>query len=606
MFKYFSPQVIYNRVEFLFGEVVFADLQTLVPLWLNLLVNTMFFLSAIVTTSLIALYLFTKILEHTHDRHCMKNALVGLSVLFSVYLVVMVSNVWTGAVFYFLSDGTYCRGPLNILGYMVALGQLLLVIICYFRNRKTASNSLWRVLIQISPVIPLCIIIHRFYPEIMLNSFVIALVDTVLFLTFQGQRQGVHSLTELNDRHRFFTEVDYRISQKEPFHVFLINIKNYGAINQKYGHIFGDEILYQFAFSLEKLLNDSITFHMNGTVFAVVLRYTYQNIAEKQCGDLLEFMEGGIHCGDKHVEIEYVVSHYIANGDETTATELFETMEYSVSKAISAKSRYIQCCHEDGREFERKRYLLNRLHTINQHNGFEVWFQPIKCLTSGDYCSMEALIRLREPDGTLISPAEFIPVAEQTGHISSITWFVLEEVCKTLKYTPELDHVSVSINMPQPQLLEKGFIPRFISTVDQAGIDHHRICIEFTERAILDNFQQVLSVMEKLTEEGFRFFLDDFGVSYSNFNCLLQLPFQVIKLDSCLVNASQNNQIKYSTVQALTNLFHDMGLIVVAEGAETMEDVHILHEQGVDRVQGFALARPMPVDKLIQFYSEQP
>lgn len=566
----------------------------------------MFFLSAIVTTSLIALYLFTKILEHTHDRHCMKNALVGLSVLFSVYLVVMVSNVWTGAVFYFLSDGTYCRGPLNILGYMVALGQLLLVIICYFRNRKTASNSLWRVLIQISPVIPLCIIIHRFYPEIMLNSFVIALVDTVLFLTFQGQRQGVHSLTELNDRHRFFTEVDYRISQKEPFHVFLINIKNYGAINQKYGHIFGDEILYQFAFSLEKLLNDSITFHMNGTVFAVVLRYTYQNIAEKQCGDLLEFMEGGIHCGDKHVEIEYVVSHYIANGDETTATELFETMEYSVSKAISAKSRYIQCCHEDGREFERKRYLLNRLHTINQHNGFEVWFQPIKCLTSGDYCSMEALIRLREPDGTLISPAEFIPVAEQTGHISSITWFVLEEVCKTLKYTPELDHVSVSINMPQPQLLEKGVIPRFISTVDQAGIDHHRICIEFTERAILDNFQQVLSVMEKLTEEGFRFFLDDFGVSYSNFNCLLQLPFQVIKLDSCLVNASQNNQIKYSTVQALTNLFHDMGLIVVAEGAETMEDVHILHEQGVDRVQGFALARPMPVDKLIQFYSEQP
>lgn len=580
--------------------------QTSVPLWLNLLVNTMFFLSAIVTTSLIALYLFTKILEHTHDRHCMKNALIGLSVLFSVYLVVMISNVWTGSVFYFLSDGTYCRGPLNILGYMVALGQLLLVIICYFRNRKTASNSLWRVLIQISPVIPLCIIIHRFYPEIMLNSFVIALVDTVLFLTFQGQRQGVHSLTELNDRHRFFTEVDYRISQKEPFHVFLINIKNYGAINQKYGHIFGDEILYQFAFSLEKLLNDSITFHMNGTVFAVVLRYTYQNIAEKQCGDLLEFMESGIHCGDKHVEIEYVVSHYIANGDETTATELFETMEYSVLKAISAKSRYIQCCHEDGREVERKRYLLNRLHTINQHNGFEVWFQPIKCLTSGDYCSMEALIRLREPDGTLISPAEFIPVAEQTGHISSITWFVLEEVCKTLKYTPELDHVSVSINMPQPQLLEKGFIPRFISTVDQAGIDHHRICIEFTERAILDNFQQVLSVMEKLTEEGFRFFLDDFGVSYSNFNCLLQLPFQVIKLDSCLVNSSQNNQIKYSTVQALTKLFHDMGLIVVAEGAETMEDVHILHEQGVDRVQGFALARPMPVDKLIQFYSEQP
>ena len=112
--------------------------------------------------------------------------------------------------------------------------------------------------------------------------------------------------------------------------------------------------------------------------------------------------------------------------------------------------------------------------------------------------------------------------------------------------------------------------------------------------------------MEELTQDGFRFFLDDFGVSYSNFNCLLQLPFRTIKLDSCLVCISKDNKPDYTTVHTLTDLFHNMDLTVIAEGAETEEDVQNLTHQGVDRIQGYALARPMPVDKLLEFYSVNP
>lgn len=575
-----------------------------VPLWENVLTNTMYFINALVATSLLALYMFWKILEHTHNRHCMHRAYVGLSVIFVVYTAVVALNLRTHWLFYFLEDGTYCRGPLNALGYATAFLQLGLVFLCFYRNRATASGTMRRVLLMISPVIPLCAVIHRLHPDIMLNSFVIALVNTVLFLTFQGQRQGVHSLTQLNDRHRFFTEVDYRISTGEPFQVFLINIKNFGAINRKYGNKFGDEILYQFAFSLEKLLSDSVTFHMNGTVFALVLRYTYQNMSEKQCGTLLDFLEKGVHCVDQQVDLEYILAHYVSEGEEKAATDLYETLEYAVSKAYGMNLRYTRCGRNDSIEVQRRRYLIERLQMIDREHGFEVWFQPIKCLATDRYCSMEALIRLREPDGKLISPGEFIPLAEQTGLISPITWFVLEEVCRTLKNNSELGDVSVSINMPQKQLLEKGFIPRFTGIVDQAGIDHKRICIEFTERELLENFRQTLIVMEELTQNGFRFFLDDFGVSYSNFNCLLQLPFQMIKLDPCLVHSGKDGLPDYTTLHTLTKLFHDMDLIVIAEGAETQEEVQNLTKQGVDRIQGFALARPMPPEKLLEFYSE--
>lgn len=575
-----------------------------IQLWVNMAVNTMYFMINIVTTTLIALYFFTKLLEHTHERHCMKKARIGLTVLFSVYTVIIIANIWTGWVFYFLPDGTYCRGPLNVMGYIITVAQMVLVIICYIRNVETVNGAMRRALKQIFPAILICIVIQRIYPEIMLNSFIIALVNMVLFLTFQGQRHGVHSLTQLNDRHRFFTEVDYRISQNEPFQIFLINIKNFGTINQKYGHLFGDEVLYQFAFSLEKLLKDSLSFHMNGTVFSVIMRYTYQDVAEKQCGELLDFLEKGVYCSDRQIDIDYVMAHYVANGHETAATELFETIEYSVTKATEKKQRYIRCGYEDSEEVGRRRYLRDRLRTVGREQGYEVWYQPIKCLSTGEFCTMEALIRLREPDGSLVSPGEFIPLAEQTGSISPITWFVLEEVCDTLKNNPEFKDVAVSINMPMSQLLEKGFLPRFTGIVDQAGIDHRHICIEFTERAILENFREILSVMETLTKEGFRFYLDDFGAGYSNFNCLLQLPFRVIKLDTCLVHSGADGLPDYTMVNTITKLCHSMGLTVIAEGAETQEEVRILTEQGVDRIQGYAFARPMPVDALLKFYHE--
>jgi EAL domain-containing protein (putative c-di-GMP-specific phosphodiesterase class I) len=281
-------------------------------------------------------------------------------------------------------------------------------------------------------------------------------------------------------------------------------------------------------------------------------------------------------------------------------------MEYAIHKTHQKNIPYVQCGRDDLNEVRRRRYLVERLEQIDRAHGFEVWFQPVKCIEDDAFCSMEALIRLREPDGKLISPGEFIPVAEQTGFISTVTWFVLEDVCRTLKENPALSGISVSINMPQTQLLEKGFVPRFISTVDRAGIEHRRICIEFTERAILENFQKTKLVMDELTQQGFRFFLDDFGVNYSNFNCLLQLPFQVIKLDPCLVHTGADGLPDYTTLHTLTDLFHAMNLVVVAEGAESDEEVQALTREGVDRIQGFALARPMPTDKLLEFYGEHP
>lgn len=576
-----------------------------VPIWLNMTVNSLYFLVNILTTSSIALYLFIRILEHSHDNHCMSRARIALSACLLFYFGMIVANIWTGWMFYFDAENAYHRGPLNSLGYIVTLIQMGLVVICYTRNKKNASQAMRRTLCEAFPVAGVCILIQRMHPEVMLNSIVMIMVVMILFLNFQGQRQGVHVLTKLNDRHRFFKEIESRIAEKQRFQVFLINIKNFGNINQKYGHMFGDEVLYQFAFTLEKLIKTSVAFHMNGTVFALVLPYLNQRTAEKHLGTLLHFLEGGIDCAHDHINFDYVTVEAVVLEGETDASEFYEKLEFASSKAYKDKVHYIRCTPDMGAEMSRRRYLIERMEHVDREHGYQVWYQPICSMDSERFTSMEALVRLIEPDGSVISPAEFIPIAEETGMLGPITWFVLEETCRMLADHPELQFVSVGVNLPMQQLMEKGFITRLNSIVDRHGIDHRCLCMEFTERAILENFTRTKTVMEQLTHAGYRFYLDDFGSGYSNFNCLLELPFQFIKLDANLVRMDGKEAAEGKLVQNLTSIFHNMQLKVIAEGVETHEDALRLKAQGVDRIQGFYYAKPMPDDALLMFYQER-
>lgn len=576
------------------------------PLWLNKGINSLYFIVNILTTSSIAMYLFHKILEHSHSKQCLRYATTGLVVTISVYMFVVIVNLWTGWMFYFDDRYTYRRGPLNSFGYIITLAQMLLVLICYLRNRKNASIAMRRVLIQTFPVVALCIVIQRIYPEIMLNSFIMSMMECVLFLTFNSQRPGVHVLTRLNDRHRFFEDLAQRAKDYSSFHVFMINIKNFGAINQKYGHLFGDELLYQFAFSLEKLIKGSVAFHMNGTVFALIVPYINQHIAENRRSTLLNFLESGVICENQPINTDYVAVEYSSETNCATAEMLYELLEYAASKAYRSKARYIVCTPELNKEMLRRRYLIERMQVIDREHGFQVWYQPIKCLATGRYCSMEALIRMTEPDGSIVSPAEFIPLAEQTGMIAPFTWFVLDDVCRMLRDNPVLDGVSVGINMPMSQMLDKGLIVRVNSIVDSYGIAHDRISIEFTERELLENLQTLKNVMKQFTQAGYNFYLDDFGAGYSNFNCLLQLPFSNIKLDMHLIRMDILNDgtQRIGLIKTLIGFLHDMNLTVIAEGIETEEVAAVLCDMGADRIQGYICSKPMSEKDLLEFYKK--
>ena len=214
-------------------------------------------------------------------------------------------------------------------------------------------------------------------------------------------------------------------------------------------------------------------------------------------------------------------------------------------------------------------------------------------------------MRLRESDGGFISPGEFIPIAEKSGIITPITWFVINEVCQAITENRWLDDMRVSINLSMSNLSDDNFVDELLARACSCSVDKSRISFEFTERVMRDKLDNASRNMMRLAKEGFTFYLDDFGVGYSNFNCVLQLPLHTVKLDTSLSASEELVREKDGLVAILTNLFHNMNLKVIAEGAETDEQVEMLIQNGVDEIQGYYFAKPMPAHRLQEFLQKK-
>ena len=208
---------------------------------------------------------------------------------------------------------------------------------------------------------------------------------------------------------------------------------------------------------------------------------------------------------------------------------------------------------------------------------------------------------LFDENGVLISPGEFIPLAEKNGLIDEISWLVLKKVCKFLGEHPDLPLKSVSINMSIQQLTDRSLLRRVHSCQAQYGVPSEKLRIEITERTVTENPAQVGAVMAQLAAEGIRFYLDDFGVGYSNLASMISLPFETVKLDSSLLGGIDQNAKLYDTVRLLVQMMHNAGFIVVAEGIERLSQLECVKALGVDRIQGYYYARPMPEKELETF-----
>jgi len=235
-------------------------------------------------------------------------------------------------------------------------------------------------------------------------------------------------------------------------------------------------------------------------------------------------------------------------------------------------------------------------------NGeFELFYQPIASLDDDKITSFEALLRWNHPERGLVSPDEFIPVAEDMGLIIPLGEWVLRTACAEAATWP--DHIQVAVNVSSVQLTNKNLVNAVVGGIAAAGIQPSRLELEITESVLIENTAANLATLRSLHDLGVQFAMDDFGTGYSSLSYLLSFPFHTIKIDKCFIAALSDKRESHAIVRAITDLARSLKLKVTAEGVETEQQLQQVRLLGCTEMQGYLLSHPRPAAEILQFFT---
>lgn len=574
-----------------------------VPLWLNVLLNSLYFFISVLMCSVMAAYLFSLILEHVYSGQALRHTLAFVAGLTLFFAVAVLWNLHSGILFFFDDQGAYHRGSLNGLGYDILAVELVALVICYLLHRHSVSRNMVHVMRTLPPLVVLMIVFQRLYPEILLNGAIITIADLILYISFQSRQPYLDGLTGVGNRNDFRNELSLRLASRQRFQVILLGLQQFSDINHRFGHQMGDAFLYEAVRQLERLFPQGRVFRFGNVEFALLLPYPDDDGAARLQAIRDRFREP-LTLGTAQAVLTVRLADLLCAGEHWTVGRLLEALEYSLDLARKGDGKPVRFQGQAAQLLQRRKDLVSLMCQALRERQFRVWYQPVWDTAAGAFTSAEALLRLSTPGGEPISPAEFIPVAEEYGLINELSWLVLDEVCRLLSQGTAPNLESVSVNLSMQQFLDPDLVPRLRCCLETYALSPTHLKIEITERVAAQDIGRTAAVMDQLSDMGVHFYLDDFGTGWSNLSCALDLPFQCVKLDHSLLSAYPANPRSRQLVHGLVALFHELDVTVVAEGVETQAQADALDGCGVDWLQGYHLARPMPEERLIAFLAQ--
>lgn len=572
-----------------------------VPYWLNMLMNSTYFMLTVIVCSLIAAYVFIKMLEHVYDKKCLRRAFCGLAVVNVLYLAALLYNLESGIIFYFDQAGNYHRGPVNSLGYGAMMVEIIMIYLCFCKNRPSVSQSVVRIIYTLPPIMALLCLFQFTYPQMIMNGTGMAIADLILFISFQARELKRDHLTMAGNRESFYENISLRLAGEQQFQIILIALRKFDIINKNYGHQKGDEFLYTIATELKRLIPRAEVFRFGNVEFGLIIPWkSPEQSAENYRLIQKRFQDGWtVEWIHTHIRTAFMYLDYV--GQHCTPSQLMDYIEFGIQRAKDTPSHDVHFTETVMKEYEEEKRILEIMQQSVEQRRFRVWYQPVNHLKSG-FCSAEALLRLNDYDGNPVPPSRFIPIAEESGMIDDLSWIVLEEVCELLEKNPESQVKSISINLSMQQFADAGLEKRILDCLKRHHLKPDRLKIEVTERVLLQDMSYMKNVMYNMNRAGIGFYLDDFGTGYSNLASVLEFPFECVKLDRSLLIGFPGNPDSEMLVKTLIELFHSMGEKVIVEGVEDAAQAELIKGMGADRIQGYYYSKPLPEETFEKYY----
>ena len=397
-----------------------------------------------------------------------------------------------------------------------------------------------------------------------------------------------------------------RVGRGESLAVLCLDLDDFKTVNDTLGHPVGDSLLKSVAERLQCCIRETDTVaRFGGDEFAILQISINDSIdATALARQIVEVIHAPFDLGGHIVNIGISIGIAIAPTDGVNPDQLLKNADLALYRAKSeGRGLYRFYEPEMDLRMRTRRALELDLRKALVNGEFELHYQPFVNLQQNEVCGLEALLRWRHPERGMVSPNEFIPIAEDIGIIAPIGEWVLRQACAEAKTWPE--HSIVAVNLSPSQLKTEKFVQVVISTLAASGLQAHRLELEITESALLQNNEFTRATMHQLRNLGVRISMDDFGTGYSSLGYLQSFPFDKIKIDRSFINTLSNGHGSVAILKAIISLANSMGMTTIAEGVETAAQLEIVRAEGCDEMQGYLFSPAVPAKEIARFFMQQ-
>ncbi|QPF85247.1 EAL domain-containing protein [Bradyrhizobium genosp. L] len=409
------------------------------------------------------------------------------------------------------------------------------------------------------------------------------------------------ALTDLPNRVLFREQIERELSrarQGRPFALLYIDIDEFKGINDSLGHHVGDELLKTVAGRIKACLSEGdLIARLGGDEFAVI-QSSIGSAADVEAfvASVHRAIREPCDCLGHHLSTDASIGVALAPQDGTELDQLIRNADIAMYAAKAEGRRTHRFFEPEMGAHARARLTMEQdLRQAMNDGGFEIHYQPLLDLASGEVTCCEALLRWRHAKRGMISPVEFIPVAEDTGLIGELGEWVLRTACMEAASWP--DHIRLAVNVSPIQLKNISLALKVASALAASGLKPDRLELEITEAVLIGDDEVALAILHQLRAIGVRIALDDFGTGYSSLSYLKRFPFDKIKIDRSFVSDIAVDG-SATIVQSVVNIATSRNMTTVAEGVETEQQRNLLRELGCTEMQGYLFSPPKPAAEL--------
>lgn len=584
---------------------IVANVGADLPIGTSLFINNLYFITHLALPVLFVIYNITMTIKVSKYKLWMK------TLFFAPYIIVLlllIINVFTEFIFEIDEKGQYVRGPGMFILYITAVIYFACTIIYVTKNRRHIEGYKIFCVYLFIMVISIPVVLQTLYPYLLVEGFGEAICFLLIYASLEQRGDLVDGVLGLYNKKAFVNFANINIKDDVPVSIMSVSIDDVEYLEKNFGIERMAGLEFAIAEYLKTISAGFEIYHVGDYIFYIV------DSEVDSDGTLLDDIARKIQnicaknwtVGDVEIPVAMDICIIKCPEDVSSLEQIFDCTEYVSNEEHGRGTRIVYANEFKSFYGNRKSQIQKAIQKAIKEESFQVYYQPIYSTKEGRVNSAEALVRLIDDELGFISPEEFIPIAEEDGSILKIGRFVLESVCRLIKENDikEKGIEYIEVNVSVIECMKHNMATRVAGMINRYGLEPGQINLEITETAAMNSPEVVGNNMIHLVDYGVNFSLDDYGSGYSNINYLVELPFNLIKVDKNIVWSSFANEKAGIALASSIAMIRRLDYKIVAEGVETKEQAEKLTEMGCEYLQGYYFSKPLPEAEFIRYISE--